>query len=87
MKVTNPPFTLMIAVSQHLSNTSSSRVRLFVSLYLFCMDKVEVVRELSGSVRVLKKPGGGKMRIQSLRFFSCWCAFQVRTEQSGRKGG
>ena len=60
MNVTNPPFTLMIAVSLHLEYYLSSRVRLFFSLYLFCTDKVEVVREVSGIVLVLKKPGGGE---------------------------
>ena len=33
---------------------------LFFSLYFLCSNKVEVVRELSGSVRVLEKPGGKK---------------------------
>ena len=56
MKVTNPPFTLMIAVSLYVIYSSFSRVRLFFSLSLFCRDKVEVAREMSGSVRVLKKP-------------------------------
>ena len=60
MKVINPPFTLMIAVSQHLSYTLSSNVRIFFSIYFFCRDKVEVLIGVSGSVRVLKKPGGGK---------------------------
>ena len=30
---------------------------------------MEVVREVSGSVSVVKKPGAGKIRIQSLRVF------------------
>ena len=60
MKVTKPPFILMIAVLLHLTYSSSSRVRLFLSLYFFCMDKVEVAIKVSGNVRVLKKPGGRK---------------------------
>ena len=60
MNVTNPPFTLIIAVSLHLAYYSYSHVCLFLSLSLFCTDKVEVVREVSGIVRVLKKPGGGE---------------------------
>ena len=58
--MTNHPFTLMIAVSLHLIYSLSSRVRLFFSLYLFCSDKVGVVTELSDSVRLLNKPGGGE---------------------------
>ena len=50
----------MISISQHLSYTSFSRVRHFFSLYFFCRDKVKVLRELSGSVCLLKKPGGRK---------------------------
>ena len=84
MKVTNPPFTLMIAVSKHLSYNLSSRVRLFLSLSFFFRDKLEGEREVSGSVHVLKKPGGGKIRIQSLMIFPpCQYAFQVRTGKSG----
>ena len=49
----------MIDVSLHLKCSSSSRVRIFFSLYLFCMYKVEVVIEVSGSFCVLNKPGGG----------------------------
>ena len=56
----NPPFTLMIAVSQHLSYNLYSRVRIFFSISFLCIDKVEVCREVSSSVCVLKKPGGGK---------------------------
>ena len=48
----NPPFTLMISVSLHLTYSLSLRVRLFFSLSFLCMYKVEVVREVSGSVRV-----------------------------------
>ena len=51
MKVTNPPFTLMVAVSLYLKYSLSSRVRLFFSLSFFCMDRVDVVREVRGSVR------------------------------------
>ena len=43
--VKNPPFTLIIAVSLHLEYYLSSRVRLFLSISFFCMDKVEVLRE------------------------------------------
>ena len=71
MKVTNPPFTLMIAGSLHLIYSSFSCVRLFFSLSFFCRDKVEVVREVSGSVRVLKKPGGGENTHSVLEVFLC----------------
>ena len=82
----NPPFTLIIAVSLQLAYFSSSCVCLFFSLYFFCMYKVVVMREVSSCVCLLNKPGGGKIRIQSLRvFFLCQYAFQVRTKQSGRK--
>ena len=57
--MTNPPFTLMIAVPLHFIYSLSSRVRVFLLLYFFCGYKVEVVREVRGSVLVLKKPGGG----------------------------
>ena len=49
----------MISVSLQLTYSPSSRVRLCFSFSFFCGYKVEVVREVSGSVRVLKKPGGG----------------------------
>ena len=78
MKVTNPPFTLIIAISLHLTYSLSSRVRLFFSLYLLCMYKVEVVREVIDSVCVLKKPGGGENAHTLFEdFFLCECAFQV----------
>ena len=70
VKVTNPPFTLMIAGSLHLIYSSFSCVRLFFSLSFFCRDKVEVVREVSGSVRVLKKPGGGENTHSVLEVFN-----------------
>ena len=60
MNVKNPPFTLIIAVSLHLEYSSSSRVSLFFSLYLFYTEKVDVVRDVRGVVCVLKKPGGRK---------------------------
>ena len=60
MNVTNPPFTLIIAFSLHLAYSLSSLVRLFLSLYSLCTDKVEVVIGVSGIVDVLKKPGGGE---------------------------
>ena len=86
--MTNPPFTLMISVSLHLTYFSSSRVRLFFSLYFFCMVKVDLVREVSGSVCVLKKPGGRKNTHSVFEFFfPCHFEFQVQTKQSGRKGG
>ena len=88
MNVTNPPFTLMIFVSLQLAYSSSSRVRLFFLLSLFCTDKVEVVREVSGIVRVSKKPGAGENTHSVFEgFFSFQCAFQVQTKQSSRKGG
>ena len=88
VKVTKPPFTSIIAVSLHLEYSSSSCVRLFLSLYFFCTDKVEVVRELSGIVRVFKKPGGRKNTHSVFDGFSPFrCEFQVQTEQSGWKGG
>ena len=84
----NPPFTLMIAVSLHLTYSLSSLVHLFLSLSFFYVDNVEVVREVIDSVCLLKKPGGGENTHSVFEVFSpCQCAFQVQTEQSGRKGG
>ena len=84
----NTPLTLIIAVSLHLIYYLSSRVRLFFSFYLLCREKVDVVREVSSSVRVLKKPGDGKNTHSVFEvFFLCQCAIKGRTEQSGRKGG
>ena len=60
MNVTNPTFKFIIAVSLHLVYSLFSSVSLFFSLSFFCMDKVEVVIEVSGIFRVLKKPGGRK---------------------------
>ena len=60
VKVTNPPFTVMVSVSLHLIYYSSSRLRILFSLYSLCRDKVDATREVIDSVSVLKKPGGGK---------------------------
>ena len=88
VKVKKPPFTLMIAVSLHLTYSSFSCVRLFFSLSFFFRYKVDVVIEVSVSVHVLKKLGGGKNTHSVVEvFFLCQCAFQGQTNQSGRKGG
>ena len=77
-----------IDVSLQLAYFSSLRVRLFFCLSFFCTEKVEVMREVSGIVSVLKKPGGRKNTHSIfVGFFLFRCAFHVRTEQSGRKGG
>ena len=61
----------MIAISLHLIYSSSSRVRLFFSFSLFCREKVGVVREVSGSVRVLKKPGDRENTHSVFEVFFC----------------
>ena len=60
----------MIAVSLHLTYSLSSRVHLFFSIYFFFRDDVEVAIEVSGSVCVLKKPGGGKNKHSVFEVFS-----------------
>ena len=60
VKVTNPPFTLMIDVSLHLVYSSYSRVCLFFSLYFLWRARVELLRSVIRNVCALKKPGGGK---------------------------
>ena len=67
----NPPFPLMITVSLNLVYSSYSRVHLFLSLSFFCTDKVEVVIEVSGIFRMLKKPGGGENTHSVLEVFLC----------------
>ena len=69
VKVTKPPFTLVIAVSLDLAYSLSSLVRLFLSLYFFYTYKVEVMREVGVSVRVLKKPGDGENMYSVLEGF------------------
>ena len=59
-EVRNPPFTLMIVVYLRLVYSSSSRVCLFLPLSFFWGSRVELAGSVSGKVRVLKKPGGGK---------------------------
>ena len=60
MKVTNNPFTLMISVSLHLVNSSSSCVRLCLSIYFVWSDRAELVGSVGGGVRALNKLGGRK---------------------------
>ena len=49
---------------------------------------MELLRSLSGEVRVLNKPGGGKNMHSVFRdFLLCQCAFRGQTEQSYWRGG
>ena len=44
----------------HLVYSLSARVILCFSIYFFLRSRVELVGSVSGKVRALKKPGGGK---------------------------
>ena len=85
MKVTNPPFTLMITVSLHLVYYFPSRVHLFFSLSFFWRARVELVRSVSGNVCTLKKPGGTK-NTHSV-FFLCLCVFEAKPREMVREEG
>ena len=71
--MTKPPFTLIIAVSLHLAYSSASHVRFFLYIYISCTYKVELVREVSGIICVVKNSGGGET-MQSQYVSSGWCS-------------
>ena len=71
MKVTNPPFTVTIAVSLHLVYYSFSHVRLCFSFSFLWKAKLELVWSVGSGVQVLKKYGGRqKMNLVFEGFFT-----------------
>ena len=59
-------------------------------IYFFCTEKVKVAREVSSSVRVLKKSGGRKNKDSVLYiyiYFSANVHFKSKLSKIGQKGG